>query len=151
MDIQRKMLDLIDDGDVNAHCDLFCGVYDPAQARIEAQAVYNAVKIYHNSSDDVEKQRALNIKEERAELVKHHLWVLWTDYIKPHHLDQLEEDVHDLFWKATKAAGEAKKTVDIDDAQNLIDLVDEVGRVFAKTKEVYDYDAVKRNMEHQSK
>lgn len=151
MNINDTLTGLIDDGDVHAHCDLFCGVYDPAQARIEAQSVYNSAKIYHNSNDEVEKQRALSIKEERAELVKHHLWVLWTDYFKPKHLDQLDEDIHTLFWKATKAAGEAKKSVDLDDSQRLLDLVDEVGKVFAKTKEVYDYEAVKRNMEHQSK
>ena len=27
-----------------AHCDLPCGVYDPAQARIEAESVLNAAK-----------------------------------------------------------------------------------------------------------
>ena len=27
-------------------------------------------------------ERAIFIKEERCELVKHHLWVLWTDYFK---------------------------------------------------------------------
>ena len=32
------------------------------------------------------KQRCVTIKEERAEEVKHHLWVLWTDYFKPEHL-----------------------------------------------------------------
>ena len=26
--------------------------------------------------------RAVLIKEERSDLVKHHLWVLWTDYFK---------------------------------------------------------------------
>ncbi len=143
---------LIDAGDVYAHCDLFCGVYDPAQARIEAQSVYNAVKIYHNSESDVEKQRALLIKEERAEYVKHHLWVLWTDYFKPHHLEEAGgTDIHDLFWRATKAAGQAKKTVEEKDAQHLLECVDEVGEAFARTKEGYDYDAVRKNMENQAK
>ena len=49
------------------------------------------------------------IKEERADLVKHHLWVLWTDYFKPEHLEKHPE-LHGLFWTATKAAGESKKT-----------------------------------------
>ena len=59
-----------------AHCDLPCGVYDPAQARIEAESVLNASKKYHDSDDAAFKQRCISIKEERAEEVKHHQWVL---------------------------------------------------------------------------
>jgi len=32
---------------VHAHCDLPCGVYDPAQARIEAQSVKACMEKYH--------------------------------------------------------------------------------------------------------
>ncbi len=131
--------------EVHAHCDLFCGVYDPAQARIEAQAVANAVHKYNESDDPVFKQRAIAIKEERAELVKHHLWVLWTDYFKPPHVEAHPE-LHDLFWRATKAAGDAKKDMSEETAQKLIDLVDEVGALFADTKEGYDYETIKKNL-----
>lgn len=135
---------------VYAHCDLMCGVYDPAQARIEAQSVYNAIQKYHASDDDIFKQRAIAIKEKRAELCKEHLWVLWTDYFKPEHVEAYP-DLHDLIWRATKAAGEAKKSIKLEDAQQLINLVDEVGAIFAKTKDgSYDYEAIKRNMEAQA-
>ena len=130
---------------VHAHCDLFCGVYDPAQARIEAQSVLNSVKKYHESDDEVFKARALAIKEERAQLVKEHLWVLWTDYFKPPHVEEFPE-LHDLFWRATKAAGDTKKSVSEKDAQAMIDLVDEIGEVFAKTKPSYDYQTVVKNL-----
>lgn len=126
-----------------------CGVYDPAQARIEAQSVYNAVKKYHASDDAVFKQRALTIKEKRAELVKEHIWVLWTDYFKPEHLES-HPQLHDLIWRTAKAAGEAKKTDKLEDAEKLIALVDEVGEIFAATKEGYDYSAVRKNMEAQA-
>ncbi|HYA45718.1 MAG TPA: superoxide dismutase, Ni, partial [Acidimicrobiales bacterium] len=92
---------------VHAHCDLPCGVYDPVQARVEADSVKAIMEKYQASTDQVFRTRALAIKEERAELVKHHLWVLWTDYFKPTHLEKYPE-LHELFWKATKAAGEAK-------------------------------------------
>ena len=131
--------------DVHAHCDLFCGVYDPAQARIEAQAVANAVHKYNESDDPVFRQRAIAIKEERAELVKQHLWILWTDYFKPPHVEEFPE-LHDLFWRATKAAGDAKKDMEEDTVQKLIDLVDEIGALFAKTKPGYDYEAIKSNL-----
>lgn len=134
---------------VYAHCDLMCGVYDPAQARIEAQSVYNAAKKYHESNDNVFKQRAIQIKERRADLCKEHLWILWTDYFKPEHAEKFPE-LHDLIWRATKAAGDAKKSVNPADAQKLVDLVDEVGALFAKTKEGYNYAAIKENMEKQA-
>lgn len=141
---------LFNGGDVYAHCDLMCGVYDPAQARIEAQSVYNAIKIHNTASDDIYKQRALIIKEERAELAKHHIWVLWTDYFKPEHAEKFD-NLHSLVWEASKAAGNAKKSVDIEDAQKLIDLIDQIGRVFEQTKEGYEYDRVLDNISMQSK
>ncbi|MEX2145316.1 MAG: superoxide dismutase, Ni [Candidatus Spechtbacterales bacterium] len=141
---------IIDAGDVWAHCDLFCGVYDPAQARIEAQSVYNAMKIYHMAKDDVSRQRAVLIKEQRAELVKHHLWVLWTDYFKPEHAEK-HKDLHDLFWQATKVAGDAKKTVEPEVGQKLIDLIDKIGNIFAETKEGYQYKPIADNMSAQAK
>ncbi len=72
---------------VHAHCDLPCGVYDPAQARIEAESVKACQEKYQGSDDQIFRDRAISIKEERADLVKHHLWVLWTDYFKPEHLE----------------------------------------------------------------
>src|SRR5215472_13943876 len=56
-----------------AHCDLPCGVYDPAQARIEAESVKAICQKYQDSKDPAFQTRALIIKEQRSELVKHHL------------------------------------------------------------------------------
>lgn len=117
---------------VYAHCDLPCGVYDPAQAQIEAQSVYNIMSKYDQASE-TDKVRAVIIKEQRAELVKQHLWVLWTDYFKPEHLEA-NPGVHDLFWRATKQAGLCKKTVDVAEGQKLLDLINEIATIFAATK-----------------
>jgi nickel superoxide dismutase len=124
---------------VYAHCDLPCGVYDPAQARIEAESVLKIMQKYQDNErehpdDLVFRTRSIIIKEERAELVKRHLWVLWTDYFKPEHVEQ-HPQLHDLFWRATKAAGRAKHSVDPADGQKLLDLIDEITRIFAATKQ----------------
>lgn len=119
---------------VHAHCDLFCGVYDPAQAMIEAKSCLNSATKYQDSDDEVFRARCISIKEERAELAKHHLWVLWTDFFKPHHLEQFP-NLHDLFWRATKAAGDAKKSMDPQASQALVDAVQEVSDVFWQTEE----------------
>lgn len=126
---------------VRAHCDVPCGVYDPAQARIEAESVQKIQEKYQDAENqkkpsetvDAYQARCLMIKEQRADLVKHHLWVLWTDYFKPDHLEQYP-DLHEVFWKATKAAGEAKKSVDPKQGQELLDLIGEIDKIFWETK-----------------
>ena len=117
---------------VYAHCDLPCGVYDPAQAKIEAQSV-KAIQDKMASFEGDDRIRALFIKEERAELVKHHLWVLWTDYFKPEHLEKYP-DLHDKFWKATKQAGECKHHSEPAEGQKLLDMIDEIAEIFWATK-----------------
>ena len=118
---------------VHAHCDLPCGVYDPAQARIEAESVKACQEKYQGSDDPVFRERAVQIKEQRADLVKHHLWVLWTDYFKPPHLEKYPT-LHELFWKATKEAGASKGSVDPAQGQKLLDAVDEISKIFWETK-----------------
>jgi nickel superoxide dismutase len=130
---------------VHAHCDLPCGVYDPAQARIEAESVKAIQEMVQDKSkrkppnwdqtqsEDAWQDRALKIKEERADLVKHHLWVLWTDYFKPEHLEQYP-DLHEKFWKATKLAGDSKRSVDPSQGQQLLDAIGDLDKIFWDTK-----------------
>ena len=137
MQMLSRLFDLIDrvspPEPASAHCDLPCGVYDPAQARIEADSVKGCMEKFAASDDAAFKQRAIQIKEERADLVKHHLWVLWTDYFKPDHLKKYG-NLHELFWTATKLAGEAKKTTDAAVAQQLLDAIGEIDKIFWETK-----------------
>ncbi|MGF1645309.1 MAG: superoxide dismutase, Ni [Kineosporiaceae bacterium] len=122
--------------DVSAHCDLPCGVYDPAQARIEAESVKMIIDKYHGSEDPVFRQRAVLIKEQRADLVKHHLWVLWTDYFKPPHFEKYPQ-LHQLFNETTKLAGAAgaKGSMDPAVAEQLLAKIDEIAKVFWETKQ----------------
>ena len=116
----------------HAHCDLPCGIYDPEQARIEAESCYRTIEKYAASTDDVFRARAIGIKEERAELVKHHLDVLWHDYFKPEHLDKVP-NLHDLFWNANKQASMVKASTDLADAKKLLDLIDEIDAAWKAT------------------
>jgi nickel superoxide dismutase len=128
-----------------AHCDGPCGVYDPAQARIEAESVLQLTKkildlkmpesgdakasvAYHNTLT-----RFIAIKEERAELAKHHLMVLWTDYFKPAHLEKYP-DLHDIFWKAAKACSSCKQEVSLEHAEELMGYIKKVHEIFWETK-----------------
>jgi len=120
---------------VYAHCDLPCGIYDPAQARIEAESVKAIMQKYADNDDPVFRTRALIIKEQRAELVKHHLWVLWTDYFKPPHFEKYPE-LHQLFNEATKQAGAAggKGSIDPADGDKLLDQIAQIDKIFWETK-----------------
>jgi nickel superoxide dismutase len=115
-----------------AHCDLPCGVYDPAQARIEAESCYKIVEKYKGSTDQTFRERAIVIKEQRADLVKHHLDVLWHDYFKPEHLEKFP-DLHETFWKAAKQASAVKASTELADAQKLLDLIDKIDDAWRKT------------------
>src|SRR6266540_915670 len=115
-----------------AHCDLPCGVYDPEQARIEAESCYKIIEKYAANEDATFRTRAIAIKEERAELVKHHLDVLWHDYFKPEHVEKVP-NLHDLFWQATKQVSKVKASTELADAKQLLDLIDQVDSAWEAT------------------
>ncbi|CAN5706106.1 superoxide dismutase, Ni [soil metagenome] len=116
----------------HAHCDLYCGVYDPAQAKIEALSCLKTIQKYHDSDDEHFKTRAIIVKEARAEEAKHHLTVLWADFFAPAHFEEYPQ-LHDLFWKATHQAGEVKKSLDAAAAEQLISYIDEIAEIFWAT------------------
>ena len=121
--------------EVSAHCDLPCGVYDPAQARIEAESIKAICEKSRDNDDQEFLIRATLIKEQRSELVKHHLWVLWTDYFKPPHFEKYPE-LHTLVNEATKLAGAAgtKGTHSVETADELLAKIDRIAEIFAETK-----------------
>lgn len=121
--------------EVSAHCDLPCGVYDPAQARIEAESVKKICEKCVDNDDQEFLIRATIIKEQRSELVKHHLWVLWTDYFKPPHFEKYPE-LHQLVNEATKLAGAAgtKGQHSVETADELLAKIDRIAEIFWETK-----------------
>jgi nickel superoxide dismutase len=116
----------------HAHCDLYCGVYDPAQAKIEALSVVKIAKKYAESDDEVFRARCILLKEQRAEETKHHLMVLWADFFAPAHFEQFPQ-LHQLFWNAIHQAGEAKKSMDPAVGEQLVAYIDEIAEIFWAT------------------
>lgn len=131
--------------EVHAHCDGPCGVYDPASARITAEAVVSMTKkivdlevpshddtaamiAYHNTLS-----RYVTIKEEQAQKTKEDLLILWTDYFKPVHLEKYP-DLHDTFWKAAKLCSACKVEVSVEHANELMDAVQKIHEMFWATK-----------------
>ena len=121
----------------HAHCDLPCGVYDPAQARIEAESIKAIDEKYQQNTDPAFRTRCLIIKEQRSELVKHHLWVLWTDYFKAPHFEKYPQ-LNQLFNEATKLAGGGggtKSSTDPAVADQLLAKIEEISKIFWETKQ----------------
>jgi nickel superoxide dismutase len=128
-----------------AHCDAPCGVYDPSQARVEAESVLQLTKKIldlkrpdgGDEKASVAYQNTLSrfivIKEERADLAKHHVLVLWTDYFKPQHLEKYPE-LHDLVWKTAKLCSSVKQEVSLEHAQELMDNIKRIHEIFWETK-----------------
>ena len=131
--------------EVSAHCDGPCGVYDPADARIKAEAVLSMTKkilaleapapgdaaaaIKYNNT----LSRYISIKEEQAQKAKDELLILWTDFFKPQHLEQFS-GLHDVFWKAAKLCSSCKVEVNLEHAQELMDACKNIHEIFWKAK-----------------
>jgi len=125
--------------EVSAHCDGPCGVYDPASARIAAEAVLSMTKklVDAGPATTVEAQntqsRYIAIKEEEAQTTKDQLLILWTDYFKPPHLEAYPE-LHTTFWNAAKLCSEAKVHCSVDVAEKLLAAVEEIHGMFWASK-----------------
>ncbi len=144
--VTAKIKDLFPAEEASAHCDGPCGVYDPASARIAAEAVLSMTKKIlalepPAGSDQATWAAYLNtmaryiqIKEEQAQITKDELLILWTDYFKPQHLEKYP-DLHDTFWKAAKLCSACKVGVSLDDANALMDTVKKVHEIFWATKD----------------
>ena len=128
-----------------AHCDGPCGVYDPASARIAAEAVLSMTKklialappegndaiawaTYNNTFS-----RFVAVKEEQAQETKEELLILWTDYFKPEHLAAFP-DLHNTFWKAAKLCSACKVNIDQGKAEELMAAVEKIHNMFWTSK-----------------
>ena len=133
MNLFKTIIKAVEPRTASAHCDLPCGVYDPAQARVEAQSIRAIVEKYNASDDEYFRARAISIKEDRADEVNHHLDVLWYQYFQPAHLEKHPE-LHEVFWKTKKLTSQAKRTNDIAVADDLLAGIDRIAEIFWETK-----------------
>lgn len=143
--ISTMLKDLLPAQSVNAHCDGPCGVYDPADARIHAEAVLSMTKKIKALSPPADgdaaawaaylntMSRYVAIKEEQAQIAKDEMLILWTDYFKPQHLEDYP-DLHTTFWDAAKLCSACKVEVNQEKAEALMDAVKKIHDIFWATK-----------------
>ena len=125
---------------VYAHCDVPCGIYETDTMTHAAATVKRMMEKYEALKDDLrihevknEFFRIVMTKEEHAQKCKDELYLLWSDYFKPEHLEQFPE-LHETFWKATKQCSTVKQSLDIKEAEKLEKMVHDVSDIFAESK-----------------
>lgn len=131
---------------VSAHCDVPCGIYDPKAAQVAAETVVTMITKMQAltppgpDADQATQQtyantlsRMITTKEEHAERVKHEVTILWGDYFKPPHVQQYP-NLHEHVWNTLKQASAAKQTVDLEAAQKLQAMVNQIADWFWETK-----------------
>ncbi len=125
---------------VRAHCDVPCGIYDPAGAVTAARTVARMVELIGQIepgstalADRNKFVRCVTVKEQHAELVKHEVQIIWSDYFKPEHL-AANPDLHTKVWNLLKLAGKNKQSIDVEAAAQLEASVKEFAEIFWSTK-----------------
>lgn len=127
-----------------AHCDIPCGIYDPAPAQIDALTVVRMMDLmaaleqgeekgkleYHNTLS-----RYITVKEEHAEKAKHEIRVIWGDYIKDTHLEKYPE-LPGIVHKIMQLGSKSRQTSDREHGLAFVDAINQFAEVFWATKNV---------------
>ena len=124
---------------VEAHCDIPCGIYETDSMTHAAETCRRMIQKVTDLGelDNIEKHntfvRSIVNKEKHAQKVKDELYLLWSDYFKPEHLEKFPE-LHETVWKAVKQASTVKQTVSLEEADKLNEMVHEIAHMFADSK-----------------
>lgn len=126
---------------VYAHCDVPCGLYETdTMTHAAATCLRMIEKIEALGEIDCKNAEQMNnfvrmvqTKEKHAQKCKNELYLLWSDYFKPEHLEKLPT-LHETFWMATKQCGKVKQTVSKEECQKLADMVHEIAHMYADSK-----------------
>lgn len=121
---------------VYAHCDVPCGIYETDTMMHAAATCLRMIEKIEalGELDNNEKHnnfiRIVNTKEKHAQKCKQELYILWSDFFKPDHLEKFP-NLHETFWNAAKQCGKVKQTVSKEECQKLIDMVHDISHIFA--------------------
>ena len=124
---------------VYAHCDIPCGIYETDTLKHAAETCRRMIQKIEEIGevDTPEKHntfiRSVTNKERHAQKFKDEVYILWSDYFKPEHLEKLPE-LHDVLWRATKQASKVKQTVSMQEVDTLLALAGEVDELFQRSK-----------------
>ena len=130
--------------EAKAHCDVPCGIYDPAPAQIDALTVVRMMDLmtaleqgeekgrleYHNTLS-----RYISVKEEHAEKAKHEIRVIWGDYIKAAHIEKHPE-LPGLVHKIMQLGSSSRQTSNRENGIAFVDAINQFAEIFWSTKNI---------------
>ncbi len=127
-----------------AHCDIPCGIYDPHYAQVAALSVIRMNQLIEALEEPGREKTAWDkymhqlarytaTKEQHAELVKHEVRIIRGDFFKP---DNSPEGLGQLVDNIMKTASKARQNIDMEAANQLLDLVNQFAEAFWKAKNV---------------
>jgi len=128
----------------SAHCDIPCGIYDPHLAQVAALTVIRMNQLISQLEPPAMEKAARDdymhklarytaTKEHHAELVKHEVRIIRGDFFKP---ENSPEGLGELVDNIMKTASKARQNIDMDAANQLLDLVNQFAEAFWKAKGV---------------
>ena len=128
----------------HAHCDVPCGIYDPATAQLAAHSVARFLDQVAELEEGVSQasvsalaklSRLIEHKESHAAKVKSEITIIWGDYFKAPHLEQFPE-IHDLTHEIMQKASACKQETIASNGVELVALVNRYAEIFWATKNV---------------
>lgn len=130
--------------EAHAHCDIPCGIYDPHLAQVAALTVIRMNQLIEQAEPPAMEKAARDAymhklarytatKEHHAELVKHEVRIIRGDFFKP---DNSPDNLPQIVEGIMKTASKARQNIDMDAANELLDLVNQFAEAFWKAKNV---------------
>jgi len=130
--------------EAKAHCDIPCGIYDPALAQIAALTVVRMMDLMISLEQGEEKgrleyhntlSRYITVKEEHAEKAKHEIRVIYGDYINDTHLENHPE-LSSLIHKIMQLGSRSRQTSNRDHGLAFVEAINQFADIFWSTKNV---------------
>lgn len=134
--------------EVQAHCDIPCGIYDPATALIACLTVIRMTDLILDHKDEEtslawhnEVSRYIAEKERHAELVKHEVRIIWGDFFKAPQFEKYPE-LHELTHSIMLLASKARQEVNREAGLELLEKLNRFAEIFWEVKGIETKKAV---------
>jgi len=143
------MDDVINFDTAQAHCDIPCGIYDPATAQLAALSCVRYMDLI-NEIDDTQSLKLLDYtktarliaeKDSALKELKEAIRVIWGDYFKEAQFKQIP-NAHELTHSIMTQASKCKQTHDRKEGEMLVSLVNKFATAFWLTKDISTFKAI---------
>ncbi|MDY6884940.1 MAG: superoxide dismutase, Ni [Pseudomonadota bacterium] len=133
----------------SAHCDVPCGIYDPAIALINALTVVRIMDLIQelkdketlSFNDQARLSRLMSEKEKHVGVVKEEVRIIWGDFMKASQFEKFPE-THELVHTIMLQSSKCRQDLGREYATDLLASVNKFAEVFWACKGVETYRAV---------